>query len=314
MPPILNAIAYLTDAKPLCDWPEAVQLVQNIGARPSAHWRISESVCQAVGGRSHEAIPAVAALIALHTSIVMVDDLLDGDGRFEAKGWSQGNLANLAQAITAAGFDAVLRGPFDEVTKNTAILHLNRMMLQTSVGQFLDTHTVIQDEIAYWQVVRAKSSPFFETAFAIGAVLGRATPEIVTALSKVGFLYGEMIQIHDDLKDALSTPAASDWQSGHGSLPILFASIVAHPERELFLQLQQDISVFGALQEAQNILLRSGAVSYCIKQLLDRGTAARRCLNNILLVDRRPVEELLDQVMRPAVQIIGSLAIPVPAK
>ncbi len=305
---ISEAINYLTDTRLLHEWPEAAQIVQHLGSHPSNHWRIPGTVCLAVGGDSEQALPGVAALIALHTSIVMVDDLLDGDDRFTVIGWKHGDLANLAQALTVAGFDAILHGPFAETTKNTVVLLLNRMIFQTATGQFLDTHRIIHSEAEYWQVVRAKSAPFFETAFAIGAVLGGARPEMVTALRQVGFLYGEMIQIHDDLKDALVTPASPDWKNG-GSLPILFASDVIHPDRDLFLQLKQDLDVPDSLREAHKILLRSGAISYCMKQLIDRSSAAKECLNNLLLADHRLVNELLDQMIWPVRKIIKNLAI-----
>jgi geranylgeranyl pyrophosphate synthase len=182
------------------------------------------------------------------------------------------------------------------------------MLLQTAIGQFLDTQKIIQSEAEYWQVVRAKSAPFFEGAFAIGAVLGGASSELVTALRKVGFLYGEMIQIHDDLKDALAAPASPDWQSGN-SLPIFFGRNVLHPDRDLFLQLQHELSTSDSLREAHKILLRSGAVSYCMKQLIDRGAAVRDCVNNLLLADHSLVDELLDQLMRPVRNIFDNLEI-----
>jgi geranylgeranyl pyrophosphate synthase len=310
---ISRALTQLVNTDPLCNWPDGVRIIQEIGTHPSSHWYIPEATCLSVGGSSQDALPAVAALIALHTSIVMVDDLIDEDGRFEAQGWKQGDLANLAQGITAAGFTVLLQSSVDEITKMTAITYFNQMMAQTSMGQHLDAHAVIQDEAAYWRLVRAKSSPFFGAAFAIGAVLGRARKDMISALNKVGSLYGEMVQIHDDLKDALTVPASADWLSGHSSLPILFARSVSHPQRDLFLRLQQDLSVSGALQEAQKILVRCGAVSYCIKQLLERGEMARELLSAIPLVNPGPLNVILDQVVQPAKKILENLANVFPA-
>jgi geranylgeranyl pyrophosphate synthase len=132
--------------------------------------------------------------------------------------------------------------------------------------------------------------------------------EIVSALHDLGSLYGEMVQIHDDLKDSLTVPASTDWLKGHSSLPILFARSVSHPQRELFLRIQQDLTVPGALQEAQNILLRCGAVSYCIKQLLDRGEMAKERLSAILLVNPDPLDVILNQVLQPAKKILENPA------
>ena len=82
-------------------------------------------------------------------------------------------------------------------------------------------------------------------------------------LQKLGGIYGEMIQIHDDMHDAMETPANPDWVQGRSPLPILFASLVSHPEQKRFLALVQNITEPAALQEAQDILIRWGAISYC---------------------------------------------------
>jgi hypothetical protein len=47
------------------------------------------TICLAVGGHSAQALPAVAALMAAHTSITKVDGLHNGDCRFEARGWNK---------------------------------------------------------------------------------------------------------------------------------------------------------------------------------------------------------------------------------
>jgi hypothetical protein len=79
-----------------------------------------------------------------------------------------------------------------------------------------------------------------------------------------------MIQIHDDLNDAIEIPASQDWILGRPSLPILFAKLVNHPERERFIKLQKDFSSLERLEEAQSILVRCSALSYCIDQPLYR--------------------------------------------
>jgi len=303
---IPNAIELLIQTGFLRDWPAAARLLEELSVKPSAHWRIPETLDKALGLDRRAVLPATAALIAAHTSIVIVDDLLDGDGRFEAKGWRPGDLANLAQALTAAG-QAAIGG------KDSALALFNQMLLQTAHGQYLDTALSVENEADYWRVARAKSSPFFEAAFGLGALLGGAESGGVQALRHTGRLYGEMIQIHDDLKDALAIPATPDWQPGRASLPVLFACTVAHPWREKFQRLRQDLANPGALREAQAILLRCGAVSYCLQQLLEREALARQVLERLNLTDRAPVDELLGRVTRPVKAIFDHLAIAPPA-
>jgi geranylgeranyl pyrophosphate synthase len=108
------------------------------------------------------------------------------------------------------------------------------MFLSTAFGQFLDVQAPA-DESDYWQVTKTKSSPFFGAALQVGALAGGGTLETAEQLKKLGCLYGEMIQIHDDMHDSMETPANPDWIQGRSPLPILFASQVKHPEQERFV-------------------------------------------------------------------------------
>lgn len=74
-----------------------------------------------------------------------------------------------------------------------------------------------------------------------------------------------MIQIQDDLNDAIAVPANPDWALGRSSLPILFAQTVDYPERGRFLQLRcalQAAPDAEALAEAQAILVRCGQLRH----------------------------------------------------
>ena len=106
-----------------------------------------------------------------------------------------------------------------------------------------------------------------------------------------------MVQIHDDLSDAMAAPANPDWMLGRASLPILFAQVVDHPEQERFLALRKAIPDPDALAEAQAILIRCGAVSYCVDQLLHRVQGAEEMLAQISVISPEKLEMLLDDVV-----------------
>jgi hypothetical protein len=61
------------------------------------------------------------------------------------------------------------------------------------------------------------------------------------------------------------------------------------------------------------ILRRSRAVSYWMKQLIDRGKAARDCLYCLLWADHSLADELIAQLMRPARKFFDDLATSMPA-
>jgi len=136
-----------------------------------------------------------------------------------------------------------------------------------------------------------------------------ASAHTARELEQLGELYGEMIQIHDDLNDTMAMPANPDWLQGGKPLPILFAQTVDHTDRARFLELYQDISNENALREAQEILIRCGAVSYCVDQLLRRHRAAQDILNKTPLPNKGTVDSLIEAVITPVWKLFETLGI-----
>lgn len=128
--------------------------------------------------------------------------------------------------------------------------------------------------------------------------------EVANSLKAVGQSYGEIIQIQDDLHDSMETPANPDWVQARCPLPILFASIVEHPDRELFLELRKVVADPSALREAQEILIHCGAVSYCIAQLIRIHHEAEGLVKNIPLANPAPLVSLLDEVIAPVHKLL----------
>jgi geranylgeranyl pyrophosphate synthase len=309
---IPQAIDYLLNIAPINTWDEAVSLIKNIASHPLSHWSLPATACLAVGGSEQQSIPTVAAIIALHTSIIMVDDLLDNDGRFESMGLSKGDIANLALGLQATALNAIAASPADITTRHLISTHLNQMMVSTALGQHLDAHRPIQSESDYWAITHQKSAPFFGSTFYCGALAGGAPLETAEALLNIGYIFGEMIQIHDDFKDSLTTPASQDWSEGHYSLPILFAMTVEHPERELFSNLKKEIQNPSALKEAQSILVRCGALSYCTYQLFQRYQSTQSLLSNVALPQRNEMDTVLKKTIVPAIRLFEKAGITPP--
>lgn len=106
-----------------------------------------------------------------------------------------------------------------------------------------------------------------------------------------------MIQIHDDMNDCMAAPAGPDWIQGRSPLPILFAQTVAHTDRGRFLELRQRIHEVEVLREAQEILIKSGAISYCIDRLLCRYRDAHSVSTSMKLVHPDKLEAILEEVI-----------------
>ena len=279
-------------------WKDAEKVFQDAVAGKPKHWLLPAQACEAVCGQPERAVFAVMAVACAHVGILLVDDMLDTDPRGEYHRIGMPASANLSCAFQAAALYAVAQCAPNEPSRFAVMDSFNSMFLTTAFGQFLDVQSPA-DEAAYWKVTRTKSSPFFGAALQVGALAGGSSFDVAEQLKQLGCLYGEMIQIHDDMHDSMETPANPDWLQGRRPLPILFALQVNHPERDRFMELCQNIVDLDALQEAQEILIRCGAISYCADMLMKKYRTARRLLKRVSLADPEPVSLLFDEIIAP---------------
>ncbi len=267
--------------------------------------------CQAVGGDEAAAIPGAAALACLQISIILVDDMLDDDPRGAHLRLGPGPAANLALALQAAAFRLVEQAPVSVERRAAVVASLAGMALTTALGQQWDAQNLAGEE-NYWKVVRAKSTPFYAAALHVGALLGGAEAGVAGGLRDFGALIGEVIQIQDDLLDAFQTPANPDWKQGRNNLLLLYALTAQHPARPRFLELLSRIDDPSALQEAQQVLIGCGAVSYAAYQLIQRYHAARQRLDALPLANPTPMQVLLDRQTQPLASLLKTIGVDVP--
>jgi len=303
-----NTLNYLLEMPFTQTWPEMQTALERTAKKKPRDWQLPVLACEAVGGQPELVVPASAAIACLQISIILIDDMLDADPRGEYHRIGEAAAANLAAAFQAAGLDAISRSEAPHQNKLEALRSLNQMMLTTALGQYLDVQNPA-DEAAYWHLVRTKSSPFFGAALHVGALLGGASLDVAAQIQELGNIYGEMIQIHDDLGDTMAVPANTDWTLGRAPLPILFAQSVDHPEQARFLELRKLIPDPDALTAAQEILVRSGAVSYCIHHIVKRYQGAIEILANLSLESKKPFESLLDDVIIPVMNLFEEIGV-----
>ncbi|MES1211030.1 MAG: polyprenyl synthetase family protein [Acidobacteriota bacterium] len=293
-------------------WPQMTTFIGRATHHPwRSLWDYPFIASRAVGGTDEAAIPGAGAIFCSLASVHLVDDMLDDDPNGDYHTLGIGNAANLALAFQAAGHRALDAAPGDEL-RATLQGNLARMALATAYGQNLDA-CGFRTEEEYWRTVQAKTPPLFSSAFYLGARLGGATEETAAQLERLGGMIGMFIQVSDDLADAVKSPPGADWQRRFNNLAILFALTADHPERERFEELSAHPEDAAGIAEAQKILLRSGAVSYCALKLIEFARATRELLASIDLHDAAAVEQLLAAHMRPLDQLFRSVGIDTPA-
>ncbi|MBV8201951.1 MAG: polyprenyl synthetase family protein, partial [Acidobacteria bacterium] len=188
---------------------------------------------------------------------------------------------------------------------------LARMALATAFGQHLDSREAAGED-EYWRIVCAKTPPLFGAALRLGALLGGAPPAVADELESLGNVLGKLVQVSDDVADALRTPAGADWQRRANNLAILYAMTADHPGREDFLALSARSDDPESLAAAQKLLLRSGAVSYCALKMIELSRQAHAIAAGIALHDRAPVAELLAERLRPLERLLSLAGLDAP--
>ncbi len=286
------------------EWEEVQVLFRRVASTKPAHWLLPLRACEAAGGTMEQALPAALTVACSHIGIVLVDDMLDADPRGEHLKMGEPAVANMASALQSAALAAVSHCDMPADAKLLAMESVNEMFLATTIGQYWDVTSIVADEESYWKIAKGKSSPFFGASLQIGALMGGASVELAAKFKELGSLYGEMIQIHDDLGDALSVPARPDWGAERAPLPILFAKLVEHPQRARFEELRPHAGNSPQiLEEAQEILIQCGAVSYCVYQLLNRYETVKGILADLSLTRRDILEKVFEDVGRPVFQL-----------
>src|SRR5215213_724866 len=288
-------------------WPEALRLIERVGHREGISvWDYPEASCLAVGGPASAATPASAAVFCSLISIHLVDDMLDDEPSGDFRRLGSGQTANLALAFQAAGHHLIDDAAVSPHLKAMAQGILARMALGTAYGQGLDIREARSEE-EYWQIVEAKTPPLFGAAFEIGALIGGASTDTVKHLERTGRILGRFIQVSDDLSDALQTPAKVDWNRPSNNLPMLYALTAQHPARERFRELLDRLHDPEALAESQDILMKSGAISYCTFKMIEFSREAQAVLDGTHLSDPRPVANVLRLNLRPLHRLLETV-------
>lgn len=295
----------------LAAWPEIAALLdRKIGRQSFNCWDYPGIAARAAGGETEHALPAAASIYCALLSIHLVDDLLDEDPRGLYHSWGVGKTANIAVALQAAAAEVLA---IDELSKIQVPLQrcLARMCFSTAWGQQLDADDRPGEE-RYWETIRLKTPPLFTCGLEMGALLGGATLQQSQEIAALGLPIGEMVQINDDLHDALEVPACPDWYRQGGNLAILYARLAPHPDRERFEQLRQLAGQEEALRTAQDLLIKSGSVSYCAYALIEAYKRSRKIIDGLAVADTAPLAELVESHIAPLLELLRSLGVQEP--
>jgi geranylgeranyl pyrophosphate synthase len=297
---------YLRKHETFMDWARLQEFFISIINEKPNQIKIPILIAEVFGANNEQRVVVGTCLALIYAAIVALDDLLDEDLRYVTADRSASQLANMSAGLIGLAFQIGEELSPDLSIAKQAHTILSKLIFNVSFGQALDT-TNLDSEEAYWRVARLKSGAFFSGAFSLGGVVGEASLKDLERLAFLGEEYGIMLQIHDDLKDALAVPANPDWLNGRFTLPILFAHLVNHPKQERFDQIRSKVNDPDLLREAQEILIRSGALSYGLYQIQEHYRTIQKEIVLLSLQVKSVVEKIFRELIQPVEQLLYDL-------
>ena len=288
---IFDQIVETVEALPeFKEWPFLLELLMH---GKSADWLMPIIVAEALGAKPEIAVPVGAAIACVQVSIILVDDILDNDPRGAFHKHGVGTIANAALTLQACGHR--LLGQSSLSGERLALAHdiYARIATETAFGQKLDADNLTGED-NYWRVTSIKSTPLFTGAYQLGALMGGAPMSHVDLFRRFGFLFGVICQIGDDISDAMDLKLNADWHEARNNLLFMYVEQGDNPYKDEFKALKSNILSPGSLARAQEILVRSGALSYALFVAFEKIAEAEKLIQEMDLADATPIHEHLD--------------------
>lgn len=293
------------------NWPTLMEVINRYTDTQTLDWWLPIAACRCFGQSDVRAIPASAAVVSAQAAIILVDDILDEDPKGLHQTLGVGRSANLAMALESLSFEVLGTASVPPATLLEAQQGLARMFVVTALGQDQDVGS-ITNEAEYWQAVTNKSTPFYGLALQLGGQTAEAPPKACKHLYDLGVLVGEIVQLHDDLFDALDPTVKPDWSPDTSNLLILYSLTVDHEDRHEFSSSLRTAAQPEVLKRLQSILVSSGAVSYCLYQLTIRHKKCRELASLANLPNHSPLNDLLEYQIAPARSILEQVGMDLP--
>ena len=233
------------------------------------------------GGEHHHELAAVVEFI--HTATLLHDDVVDESGLRRGRKTANAAFGNAASVLVgdflySRAFQMMLR--VDDMRVMAVLAEATNTIAEGEVLQLLNVHNADTDELRYLEVVRRKTAKLFEAATRLGAILGRAAPDIEEGLAQYGVHVGTAFQLIDDVLDysgdlhETGKNLGDDLNEGKPTLPLIYAMRKGTPAQAQTVRHaieQGGRDDFAAVLEA---ITKTGALDYAREQARQEAAAA----------------------------------------
>ncbi|MCL4473630.1 MAG: polyprenyl synthetase family protein [Actinobacteria bacterium] len=181
-------------------------------------------------GEAHHA--AAAAVELVHMATLVHDDILDGADLRRGKPTLA---AKYGRNMGVSAGDYLFSSAFRILAANGSarcVAMLSAASLDLSRGELLQMEQTRDFSLApeaYFERCRLKTASLFSTACMLGAVIGKCSEPVVTAMHDFGMNLGLAFQVADDILDfagdtgAIGKRAGADLRDGTVTLPLVMA-------------------------------------------------------------------------------------------
>ena len=247
----------------------------------------------AVGGdgANYGSIRMATVMEFLHTATLVHDDVIDKAETRRNRPSINSEFGNQTAVLMG---DWLYMSAFETslAERSLAILDiLTAVTRKMTEGELLQLTLLGRTDISeeqYFDVIARKTAYLFSACCEIGALLGRANPEMQNMLRDFGMNLGIAFQLVDDLldftssEDVLGKPAGADLVEGKVSLPLIFL-LQREPEMRSVIQTVISEARYDTVSRAQLLtaLERTGALQLALERAIEYAAAALSALEGL---------------------------------
>src|SRR6266446_3428196 len=241
----------------------------------------------AVGGDASKSnvIRMATVMEFLHTATLVHDDIIDNADTRRNRPSINSRFGNQTAVLMG---DWLYMSAFETSLGERSLPILDILTAVTrkmTEGELLQLTLLGRTDISeeqYFDVIARKTAYLFSACCEIGALLGKANPEMQNMLRDYGMNLGIAFQLVDDLLDFTSTedvlgkPAGADLLEGKVSLPMIFL-LQREPEMRSAIQRVISEARYESISRAQLLaaLERTGALQLALDRAIEYATAAQ---------------------------------------
>ena len=234
--------------------------------------------------RREKLLWSAAALEMLHTSTLLLDDIIDGA---DVRRGAPSAFAKYGTAVAicagdyllATSYDCLLSRGYADVAHD--LVKLTKALCDGELIQDINRHNADVTEETYIKSIEGKTAAAFSVALKVASRISGQDEAAQKLMGSFGMTLGKMFQIRDDILDwtkteaELGKPAGEDFRSGCYTLPAIHALKDKNVRAELLKYTDNSENMSGEdFDNVRGLVIASGGIEYAKQRLSELETEA----------------------------------------